>query len=111
MHADATARNPQVHPSSQNHKGMELRISAGVYQPPSHQLQPSAKRPILPRDSPQPTKAAKEGGDGRIHLFPSLCTVSQSLNNKLVVSLKAHRSSGLGEESVGVTNRKGGSRT
>jgi hypothetical protein len=102
MHADATARNPQGHPSSQNHKGMELRISAGVYQPPSHQLQPSAKRPILPRDEPQPTK---EGGDGRIHLFPSLCTVSQSLKNKLVVSLKAHRSSGLGEESVGVPNR------
>jgi hypothetical protein len=66
------------HPSAQNHKGMELRNSVGP-----HTIDSQAPKeflvPILPRDSPLPTKAAKEGVDGPVHLIPSCFTVPHGL--------------------------------
>jgi hypothetical protein len=67
--------------------------------------------PILPRDAPQPTKAADEGGDSCVHQLPSGCTVSQCLDNKPAIGLTACRLSESSKESVAVANREGRTRT
>jgi hypothetical protein len=78
-HASVTVRNPHGHLSPQHHKGMGLRNSVGMHQPPSRidgQAPEDLLVPILPWDAPQPAKAVDEGGDSRVHLLPGGCTVS-----------------------------------